>query len=91
MPTCILRSFPHFPMMLVTMSFTILSLANLIVAYPSSITWRVHCSAFEVSFLCILECPHQHTPCNHDIRNQYNYCTTTKLMDETATGDVIPP
>jgi hypothetical protein len=77
--------------MLVTMLYTILSFANLIVEKPNSTIWRVHCSAFEVSFLCILECPHQHTPCTHDIRNQYKYSTIAELTDEMATGAVTPP
>jgi hypothetical protein len=48
--------------------------------WGTSIT-RVHCSAFEVSFLSsILECPHQHSPCTHNIRNQYKYSTTTVCL-----------
>jgi hypothetical protein len=48
--------------------------------WGASVT-RVHCSAFEVSFLCsILECPHQHSPCTHNIRNQYKYSTTIVLL-----------
>ena len=42
---------------------------------------RVHCSAFEVSFLCsILDCPHQHSLCTHNISNQYKYSTTIVLL-----------
>ena len=52
---------------------------------------RLYCSAFEVSFLCILECPHQHTPSTHDTGHQYKYCTIAELMDEIATGVVTPP